>query len=140
MRIKLILSLFILALFAPAAWAADGDPCPIDSITRRSYIGGMCVIMCDSKTGNGSCADIAQIRNGTFTIEIHKQTGCSACSVDVNWTSETGLDEHDVVTLTCTGTTAHTVGAAVSAPGFITAEVSSTAGPCTDLDVYAHFE
>ena len=129
--------LFLMALlFAAPVLAADGDACDSGRTMTK------CKMLCDSDTGDVSCADlpIEKANGGDITVEIHNQTGCTACSVDINWTAESGGQEHDVATLTCTGTTAHTISSDVRVPGWLTATISGTAGPCTDLDVFAHFE
>ena len=84
------------------------------------------------------CVDWRVERNHPAVIfEIAKDTGCSSCTVEIREGS--GTDEkHLLTSLTCGATTEFKLQ---SGYGLLPLypNVTAAAGPCTDLDVAAHF-
>jgi len=106
---RLILSLLVgVGVLLPStSRAADGDPCrdPAasialhDSMTAGTVIDAWCVILCDSLTANGSCAqfDLATVgRVDLIKFQLETETTCSAGTLSLTSRVTTTSTEFDI--------------------------------------------
>lgn len=135
-------ALLAVLLGASAAFAADGGSYTAgNGLSHGDNSNAAKILLCDSKTTTGACASGAGIsvpdgyKDGPIWFEIDKDTGCSACTVEIRM--GTGVDEqHLITTLTCGSNTAYSFPRGYGVLGKIYPSVTALSG-CSDLDVAA---
>lgn len=130
-----------LVVFSLESRAADGDACKNETTgAAHESTQAWCVMLCDDKTGNTTCAelDTKAMRYHTATAKVTKSVGCTNYTVTIQ-DRAVGDGEWSIAeTMTFGGITSVSFGS-YKLSRFVRAQLIGMAGPCTDLDVTMEF-